>query len=139
METQKLAYKTNYKCNYNSAEIFKNVNIENIETSEEYDMRDILYRQDLLYIFDLEEFDDEKINDCIHEIYEKIKDNHDLDALLVKMAGLFLSEDKEVGLMVLFSFHYFYLLHPCLCDILESGKITNENLRKLIEHANNIC
>lgn len=134
-----LKYNTQYKCNYNSPDIFKNLNVENIETEEEYNIREMLYRQDLLYIFDLEEFDDEKINHCIHQIYDKIKDNQDLDALLVKMAALFFSEDKEVGLMALFSFDYFYLLHPCLCDILENGKMINENLRKLIEHANNIC
>ena len=132
-------YNTRYKCNYNSSDIFKNIKIENIETEEENDMREILYRQDLLYIFGLEEFDDQKINHCIHQIYEKIKDISDLDALLVKMAALFFSEDKEVGLMVLFSFDYFYLLHPCLCDILENGKMTNENVQKLIQHANNMC
>lgn len=139
MEKQDFPYKTQYKCNYNSPDIFKNINIENIETDEEYNMREMLYRQDLLYVFDLEEFDDEKINYCIQKIYEKVKDNADLDGLLVKMAGLFFSEDKEVGLMALFSFDYFYLTHPCICDILETGKITSENLRKLIEHANNIC
>ena len=51
MSTRSVKYNTQYKCNYNSSEIFKNVNIENIETAEEYDMREILYRQDLLYIF----------------------------------------------------------------------------------------
>jgi hypothetical protein len=134
-----LSYNTQYKCNYNSPDIFKNVIIENIEMDEEYNMREMLYRQDLLYVFQLEEFDDEKINKIIHEIYGKIKDNSHLDTILVKMAGLFFSEDKEVGLMALFSFDYFYIFHPCLCDILKNGEVSNENLTKLIEHANNVC
>lgn len=140
--TTELSYNVRYKCNYNSPDIFNNVNIENIEMDEECNMREILYKQDLLYVFGLEEFDDEKINRCIHEIYEKIKYTSDLDALLIKMAAWFFSEDKEVGLMALFSFDYFYLWHPCLCDILENDKMSEmskENIKKLTDLANNVC
>ena len=50
---------------------------------------------------------------------------------LKKMANIFFSEDAELGLMVGFSYNYLYLLHPCICDLLKHGKISEEHFTRL--------
>jgi hypothetical protein len=43
------------------------------------------------------------------------------------------SEDLCTGLMVLFSYDSFFILHRCICDFLKTGIINTENLDALIE------
>ena len=64
-------YNTKHICTYNSQALFQNIN----EITEEQKMRtrDDLYRYDILSIFNVDEFDDKKINASINELYEKIK------------------------------------------------------------------
>jgi hypothetical protein len=47
-------------------------------------------------------------------------------------AGFGNSEYLHVGLMGLFAFDYFYLAHPCICEFLETGTITEENINALL-------
>ena len=59
-----------------------------------------------------------------------------MEPLLKKLASIFMSEDPEIGLMVGFSYDFFYLMHPCVCDLLEKGEIKDEHyneLKKVIE------
>jgi hypothetical protein len=47
-------------------------------------------------------------------------------------AGFGKSEYLHVGLMGLFAFDYFYLAHPCICEFLETGTITDQNINALL-------
>jgi hypothetical protein len=47
-------------------------------------------------------------------------------------AGFGNPEYLHVGLMGLFAFDYFYLAHPCICEFLETGTITKENINALL-------
>ena len=46
-------------------------------------------------------------------------------------ASFMLSDDLELGLMILYSYDYFFLTHKCVCDFLETEKISEHNMDAL--------
>jgi hypothetical protein len=50
-----------------------------------------------------------------------------------QMAGLMISEDLGVGLLLLYSFDLLYLTHPCICEFLETGTISHEKINPLLQ------
>lgn len=81
----------------------------------------------------MDEFDDELINDIMHKIYEKVKNNIELSKIMSLLAAKLLSIDKEIGFMLMFSFDYLYLSHSCISEYLEKGEITIEKLIQFME------
>ena len=79
-----------------------------------------------MYVFDMDEFNDENINSNVKKLYELLKQNLDMKECMKKAANKYLSEDEEFGLMVLFAYDHFYLTHNCICEYIETNKI-NEN------------
>ena len=51
---------------------------------------------------------------------------------MIKLAGDISSMDDKLGLMIMFSFDYLYITHPCMCEFLETGQITNTLLDELL-------
>ena len=43
----------------------------------------------------------------------------------------FLSEDIEIGLMLLFSYDYMHMSHKCICEFINSGQISEKNISEL--------
>ena len=123
-------YNTKYICTYNNEDIF-NENDKITESDKDF-VRDAIYRQDILNIFQLEEFEIDNINDNLKELYGKIKDNKEIDILLKKFAAIYLSEDPEFGLLLLFSFDFLHLFHPFISEYLENRDISEEKYNKLI-------
>jgi hypothetical protein len=124
-----MVYNTKYICTYNSPEVF--TESDNINEDEMYFVREAIYRQDLLNILDVDDYDENKLNLAIHELYEKIKDSKDIMECIYKLAGNFLSEEPELGLTIMFAYDYLNLAHLCISDYLESGQISEENLSNL--------
>ena len=54
-----------------------------------------------------------------------------------KTATLLLSEDTELGLYILYSYHYMYITHKCVSEYLETGLISQENINTLNKCVNN--
>jgi len=123
-------YNTNYICKYNN-NIFSKEEEETLSENEKYFINDSLYRNDILNIFNLEEFDETEINNCINKIYGKIKNYDDLKPVLKNLAAFFFSEDCELGILLMFSYDYLEHTHPCMCEFLETGKISVDKLNKL--------
>ena len=126
-------YNTKVVCTYNTVDVF--LDTDNITASEMEFVRDALYRQELLDILEIEEYDEELMGVAFHKLYEKLQGSEELRKCMVKMAGRIMSEDEEFGMFVLFSYDYMHLTHPCVCEYLETGKITQtsmENLRAVI-------
>lgn len=119
-------YNTKYICLYN--QVFQNLSEDSYES-----VQNNLYKQDILEIFQVDEFDDEKINDIMHKIYEKVKNNIELSEIMSLLAATLLSTDKEIGFMLMFAFDYLYLSHSCISEYLEKGKITMEKLIEFME------
>ena len=122
-------YDTTIICTYNTNEIF-----EKNDKIADYDrkfIRDAIYRQELLNIFGIEEFNEKEIDLALHDLYEKIKECKELKECILKLCGDFMSSDQELGLMFLFSYDYMHLSHICISEFLETGKISEDNILKL--------
>jgi len=122
-------YNTKIICTYNSSEVFKED--DNISDQEKDFIRDTIYRQELLDILDIENYNETEINKAINELYERVKDCEELTECMLKLSGHFMSLDKEFGLMILFAYDYMYLTHICISEYLETRKISDLNMWKL--------
>ena len=123
-------YNTTYISKYNN-KVFLKEEEDKLSENEKYFINDTLYRNDILNIFGIEEFNEKVINKCIHTIYEKIKNYDELKPILEKLASFFLSDDCELGLLLMFSYDYLQHAHPCMCELLETGKISDDKLMNL--------
>ena len=95
------------------------------------DISETLYRAELLGVFGLEEFDDKVINLEVMNLCFQLSAHTEFAALMLKAAAKMLSEDLCTGLMVLFSYDSFFLLHRCICEYLKTDIISAENLDAL--------
>ena len=129
-------YNSKYKCKYNSHDIF--LDTDNVSEKDKNFIRNVLYKQDLLNIFCIEEHCEEKMNTVLMEIYEKIKDNQVLKDCINNVLSNFsisLEQQSDFGFIILFSYDYLYLTHICISEFIESEKISDNslsNLKKLV-------
>ena len=111
-------YNTLLKCTYN--------NVSYLDQEDQY-------RIEYLNAFNLEEFNDKEINNEIDALFERLKNSPELTKCMSKSAaGFGNSGYLHVGLMGLFAFDYFYLANPCICEFLETGTITDQNINALL-------
>jgi hypothetical protein len=129
-------YQTDYIITYHKPEVF--LETDQITDAEKDFIRNCIYRQDLLNLFDLEDFDEKEIDKNITEIYEKVKLQEDFLYALEKLRTT-LSISKETAFTLLFSFDFLYATHLCLCDFFETGQITQEHKVELITLIHNFC
>ena len=133
-------YNTKVECTYNTPEVF--LETDNITDDEKTFIRNIIYRQELLNVLDIDyENDDndneEKISEAIKDLYNRVKDCEKMTKCMVKVVqkhmnvGKYMTSDEELGMMLLFSYDYMYLTHICICEYLETGDIDNENITNL--------
>ena len=123
-------YNTKYVCSYNDSDVFLESELEVLNDNEKQFVRDALYRRDLCNIFKIEDqcFNEKIINDIISNLYKNINGEKFLESCVLKVSNNFLnSVDLELGFIILFSFDYLYLLHPCISEFIETGKISNSN------------
>jgi hypothetical protein len=119
-------YNVDHVCVYNYE-----VSIPEISEHEKYIIQHKLYKQDILSIFLLDEFNETQLNIQIHQLYQDLNPNEELKSILKKAASLVLSTDDELGFLTLFSFDYLYVTHDCIKDLLKSGSISFKNMNRL--------
>ena len=124
-------YNTKVVCTYNTSEIL--FASDKITDDEKDFIRDTIYRQELLDILEMEDYNEKEMDKVIHDLYEKVKDNKEIKECMLKLAGNFMSVDEEFGLMILFAYDYMYLTHNCISELLETGKINEISMSKLRE------
>jgi hypothetical protein len=127
-------YNTKITCTYNTSDVF--LETDNINDEEKDFIRDAVYRQELLNILGLEDYDIEQMDKAINELYEKVKNSSQIFECMLKAASNFMCEDKIFGLIVLYSFDYMWLTHICISEYLEKGIIDKANIDKLINKIN---
>ena len=104
---------------------------DKINEAEKTFILSCIYRQDLLNIFGLEEFVETTINTKIAKLFKLLKYHSGLyDCMLIATKAVS-EEDGLSGLIILFSFDYLHLAHPCICEYIDTGKIQIEKLDKL--------
>jgi hypothetical protein len=131
-----MMYNTTYTCTYSSHDIF--LDTDKISDTDKDFIKNVLYRNDLMHIFNLEDFDNEEelFVSKIENIYEKIKNYPEIVLCIEKLANNNIAITNNIidltfGFILLFSFDYLYIIHPCICDFLETGEISEINIQKL--------
>ena len=122
-------YNTKVICTYNTPEVF--LESDKINDEEKDFIRDTIYRQELLDILGMDDYNEKEMDRAIQELYEKVRDNKELNECMLKSASHFMSIDENFGLMIMFSYDYMYLTHICISELLKTGKITENNMWKL--------
>ena len=138
-------YNTKVECTYNTPEVF--LETDNITDDEKSFIRNIIYRQELLNVLDIDyenndEDNEEKISEAIKDLYNRVKDSTCLRKCMVKViqkhmnVGKYMTSDEELGMMLLFSYDYMYLTHICISEFIETDKISDENIKQLVKALN---
>lgn len=122
-------YNTKVVCTYNTSEVF--LEEDNISEEEKEFVRDVIYRQELLDILGIDEYNEKIIDKRIHELYEKVKENDFIKECMLKLTEQFMRTDADFGLMIMFSYDYLHLTHLCISEFLDTGKISETNILKL--------
>ena len=122
-------YNTKFVCTYHTPEVF--LDTDNITNEEKEFIRNTIYRQELLCVLGIEDYNEVEINTAMNEIYNKAKENDELKKCMNKLAGQFMRADEEIGLMFLFSYDYMHLTHICISELFETGKISDKNIGNL--------
>ena len=80
-------YNTTYTCTYSSHDIF--LDTDKISDTDKDFIKNVLYRNDLMHIFNLEDFDHEEelFVSRIENIYEKIKNYPEVLLCIEKLAN----------------------------------------------------
>lgn len=120
-------YNTTFICTYNLIN----------EKDEDSELSNELYRIQFLQALNLKEWDsviiDKQFNDINNKLNETIKGKMILES--IKTISTFPIED--VGLILLFSYDYFYLFHNCLIDLFNKNDISDEKYNMLIKKIEN--
>jgi hypothetical protein len=121
-------YNTKYVCIYNSKDVF--LDTDEVTNSEKDCILNILYRQDILSIFELEDFDEKLLNQSIFELYEKVKMDSKIKKIMIHLSQQMMLNDEKIGFLMMYSFDYLYITHKCISQFLETGDISEENMNE---------
>jgi len=120
-------YNLNYECLYKLHE-------ENEVNGKDGQKK---YQTDVLNIFEMEIFNEEAIIDVLDTIYSKVKNNEHIKRSMTTIhANTFLLSDQdmfEYSFIIMYSYEYLYVTHPCICDLLLRGEISEINLKNLMK------
>ena len=123
-------YNTFHKCQYMNLDVFENWELAILSKEEQMFVRNLLYKQDMMFIFYQEEaefYADDAIRHAVGKLYEVVANASipELNSCMAKLASGVLSTQLELGFVMLFSFDYLHLIHPCISELLETGNILN--------------
>ena len=125
-------YDTKFECRYHKDDIF--LETDQVNEYEKSFIRNFLYKEDILNIFFIEINDDfDVFANVISELYNRIQHSLPLTQCMKKMAAKIMSEDLQTGLCILYSYDYMYITHKCVSEYLETGTISDENMKLLSE------
>jgi hypothetical protein len=129
-------YDTKYECRYYKGDV---ILPDDTVTAEEADyIRNTLYQEDYLNIFSINNGDSYDFNDdyellskAIYNLFEKIQDSDVLKIFMQKAAANLMSDDLQLGLCILYSYDYMYLMHECVSEYLDTGFISLESIDRM--------
>jgi hypothetical protein len=129
-------YDTKYECRYYKDDVI--LPDDNVTSEEAVYIRNVLYQEDYLNIFSINNGDNCDFNDdfellskAIKNLYEKIQDSDVLKIFMQKAALNLMSDDLQLGLCILYSFDYMYLIHECVSEYLDTGFISLDSIDRM--------
>ena len=129
-------YNTEYECRYHKDDVF--LETDEVTDDEKDYIRNILYREDLFNILDINDNDEfECVDTIISELYQKLMHSNELRECMREASATIISENEELGLCILFSYDFLHITHICICEYLETGQIHNTKIQLLKNTINN--
>ena len=82
----------------------------------------------MMFIFYQEEFEfysDDTIHEAVGKLFAIVSKASipELNSCMAKLASRVLSTQLELGFVMLYSYDYLHLVHPCVSELLETGHI----------------
>jgi len=136
-----MVYNSKHLCTYQYYDskfenFIPNNQIVVVEIEKCEDSADLVYKSDILQVFDLIDYDDAKIEQEMANLFEILKKNEKMVECMKKMAHRFVTEELEFGMILLFSYDTFFATYLCVCDVVEKGEPNEENMDLLIKLIN---
>ena len=97
------------------------------------DIRDTLFRQQILSFFKMEEYNETIIDIKIDYLKPIIESNEDLKKLSIKFSNLMLQEKFDIGVVMFFAYDYFHQTFLLLKGFLLENKINKDIYDNLIK------
>lgn len=115
-------YNLNHECSY--------------QLLSDEDASDDKYRKELLLVFGMDVFEEDVMVKNIEKIGKdlNLRNSEQFVTLCIKSASKYLSEDFNMGLIILFSFDCFHMTHVCLQDLNSIGEIDKTNYNLLLKY-----
>jgi|TARA_B110000114_G_C15073501_1_gene390726 hypothetical protein len=106
------------------------------------DEKDDIYRIQLLQVYNLDRWDDSKINTIMTTIFDKYTKNLDMRHIINKARRsdklsnikLYIGDDDLTIFKGMFQYELFDLIHLCICDLDKSDKISDINKNTIINN-----
>jgi hypothetical protein len=95
------------------------------------DNDDINYQKDILKCFKIDKYDMTSISNGIEKMCEFLKNDINLKNLLNKSSSIVLSNELEIGLVILFSFDYLIYFHKLLKIYISKSVIDDDLYEKI--------
>jgi hypothetical protein len=111
-------YNPKHVISYHGADVFTLEEEAILPERDKQFVRDVLYRHDLLSVLCLEEFDEARVNDSIQNLYEKCKQDPNIEREIKETMKTIETEDEIVAFMSLFSFDRLCETHLLISAIL---------------------
>ena len=145
-------YNTKFKVKYHDIEK-ELLSQEDLVKQYNYSSQDImdicnkLYRDEFLSVFGLEYFENDKINEMLTILYDKMMTNIEFKEIVDNISNFcfkdfFLKKEeneesikKQIILTTLFSQNLFFITHKCVCQQIELGTIDKDLLVELKTHS----
>jgi hypothetical protein len=139
-------YNSHFVCTYS---FYDNLLRNTYHKDEKYDVEDVeefeelselIYKTELLraleFTVDQVESSCDNVffnNEKLFELYNILKIDVGFMECIEKIKLKYCCEDYESGFVTLFSYDYFFLTHKCICNILNEGITSSDNINKLKE------
>jgi len=101
------------------------------------DESDEKYREEMLKVFSMETFEEDIMVNHIEHLYERVNKSEQFISICTKSANRYCLEDLSMGLILLFNCDSFHLIHKCLQDFNNSGKIETEHYNSVLKYLEN--
>ena len=124
-------YDLTYSCRYHREDVF--LETDGANDYEKEFIRDYLYKEDLLEVFNIENGDISLLEKSIDDLYNEIKECAELNEVLLSVASTHNSIDPTIGLCVLYSFDFMNFTHICVSEYIKNKTIKVENIASLQE------
>jgi hypothetical protein len=97
------------------------------------ELRDTLFRQQMLQFFKIEEYNETIIDIKIEHLKPIIEANEQLKNLSIKFSNIMLQEKFDIGIIMFFAYHYFHDTFLLLKEYLLENKINKDIYDNLIK------